>query len=373
MSELTPEQIAAQYRELFGNIAPAGDEDENNIPDGVDVVFEENLSAIEEAQRILDQTKPSETPPLPDFAPGSGLSIDAVRDSLLSQKKEDFKNNYPKKVAQEYSGINNTKILEPNPTYYVTEAENVIQGDHNTFIILGRDRPRGPESGAGGEVRTHTGCIDIIAGLSGPFAREVDANGEKIYTNKSPALDSARIYISQGAKNIDGEEYFHLAEGKVGYPENDSSMVVKADSLRLVGRKGIKLVTSGDNYSGGVGQLISGVIQGVDIIAGNNDADLQPMTKADNLIKVLDNLVELTSDVQNSTAFLYELLVAVLGAFIAPNYVSVMKLNNVLKRLPIEIKNLAEQDKNFVKHKFNYSKRNPIGAWRFDSKFNNVN
>ena len=373
MSDLTPEQIAAQYASLFGSTPPNADDNNNNIPDGVEAVFEENLEEIQEAQRVLDQTEPAKTPPLPKSPPGPGLTVDAVRNSLLSQKKQSFKNDFPRKVAQEYSGIFNSKILEPNPTYYATEAENVWQGDHNTIIIMGRDRPRDPDSGTGGMCQTHTGCIDIIAGLSGVFARETDSNGENVYTSKSPELDSARIYISQTANYIDSEEYFHLAEGKVGYGANESAIVVKADAVRLVGREGIKIVTGGDTYSGGVGSYIGNSIKGVDIIAGNNDSDLQPMTKANNLIKVLDNLVEMQSDVQNSTAFLYELVVAVMAAFIAPSQVSIVRLNSVLKRLPPEIRNLSEQDKNFVKHKINYSQKNPFGAWRFDSRFNNVN
>ena len=372
MANLTPEQTAARYRELFGSLNPAADDDRDGIPDGLEAVFEENADDILEAQRILDQTDPPKTPPVPKMPPGSGPAVDSVRDSLLGDAKNDLKNDFPRRVAREYSGIFNSKILEPNPIYQATEAEDIIQGKHNTIIIQGRDRPRGPDSGAGSEVRTHTGCIDIIAGLSGPLAREVDADGNEVFTNKSPELDSARIYITQNAINIDGKEYFNLAEGQVGYRPNASAIVVKADSVRLVGREGIKLVTSGDNYNG-LGYYIGGGIQGVDIIAGNNDADLQPMVKADSLIKVMDNLVEMMADVQGSTAFLYEMLVTVMACFIDPTGASMMKLNDVLNRLPIEVGNLSVQDMNFVKHKLNYSKDNPFGAWRFDSKFNNVN
>ena len=59
MSDQTPEQIAARYRELFGNMDPASDDNGNNIPDGMETVFEESEESILEAQRILDQTDPS--------------------------------------------------------------------------------------------------------------------------------------------------------------------------------------------------------------------------------------------------------------------------------------------------------------------------
>ena len=170
MANLTPEQVAARYRELFGSLNPAADDDRDGIPDGLEAVFEENTDDILEAQRILDQTDPPKTPPVPKMPPGSGPAVDSVRDSLLGDAKNDLKNDFPRRVAREYSGIFNSKILEPNPIYQATEAEDIIQGKHNTIIIQGRDRPRGPDSGAGSEVRTHTGCIDIIAGLSGPLA-----------------------------------------------------------------------------------------------------------------------------------------------------------------------------------------------------------
>ena len=370
MSNQTPDQITARYQDLFGSLNPASDDNDNSIPDGLEAVFEENEDDIMESFRLLDQTDPPKTPAPPTSPPGTGPTVDSIRDSLLTPSKQRIKDDFPRRQAREYSGINNTKILEPNPTYYATEAEDVISGKHNTFIIQGRDRPRDIASGAGGMCRSHAGCIDIIAGLSGPFAREEGANGESVMTNKSPELDSARIYISQNAVNIDGREYFNLAKGKIGYRENASAIAIKADSVRLIGREGIKLVTSGDNFNG-LGQFVGGATYGVDIIAGNNDADLQPMVKGDNLVKVLDNLVEMMSDVQGSTAFLYEMLVTVMACFIDPSGTSMMKLNDVLNRLPIEVGNLSRQDVNFVKHKLNYE--SIFGAWNFRSKFNNVN
>ena len=148
--------------------------------------------------------------------------------------------------------------------------------------------------------------------------------------------------------------------------------MIKADSVRLVGNEGIKLVTSGDAFNG-LGYYIGLGVQGVDIIAGNNDYGLQPMTKADSLTKVLDNLIELLSDSQASTAFLYELLVTVMLTFVDFSGRSSAKLKTLMSRLPLEIKNLKEQEKNFIKHKINYSQKNPWGAGRFDSRFNNVN
>tara|TARA_R100001510_G_C7656978_1_gene217850 strand:- start:18720 stop:19949 length:1230 start_codon:yes stop_codon:yes gene_type:complete len=371
---ITSEQEAANTDFFRSSISfiQSDDEQTQEALDDLTTVIEENEKDLRESLDILNQTEPDDTTNIPERPPGNGPTVDSIRPGLMDDSKENISQNFPERVAAEFSGFFNSKILEPNPVYYATEAEDVIQGKHNTVIIQGRDRPRGPDSGTGSGARTRNGCIDIVAGLSGPLAREVDKDGNKVYTNKSPELDAARIYITQNAEDIDSEEYFNLAAGKVGYRKNNSAIMIKADSVRLVGNEGIKLVTSGDAFNG-LGYYIGLGVQGVDIIAGNNDYGLQPMTKANSLTKVLDNLLELLADSQASTAFLYELLVTVMLTFVDITGKSQLKLKTLMARLPLEIKNLKEQEKNFIKHKINYSQKNPWGAWRFDSRFNNVN
>ena len=50
---------------------------------------------------------------------------------------------------------------------------------------------------------------------------------------------------------------------------------------RIIGREGIKLITKTDNQNSQGGDVRS--ILGIDLIAGNDDSDLQPMVKGDNL------------------------------------------------------------------------------------------
>ena len=204
------------------------------------------------------------------------------------------------------------------------------------------------------------------------MAREVDNRGEEVLSNKSTQLDAARIYISQRA-DIDSPEYFNLAEGKVGNLTNRSAIAIKADSVRIIGREGIKLVTSTDTYSGGAGQFIGDNIQGIDLIAGNNDSDLQPIVKGDDLAKILDDLLELVTHVQSSTSFTLELLTTLLAAFVDPTGAAAARLKTLFLRLPIEVVNLSIQEKNFVYHKLNYSNKNPLAKYNFRSKYNNVN
>ena len=60
--------------------------------------------------------------------------------------------------------------------------------------------------------------------------------------------------------------------------------------MRVIGREGIKLVTSSDSFNSKGGKIKSR--SGIDLIAGNDDSDLQPLVKGDNLVKALESLVE---------------------------------------------------------------------------------
>lgn len=302
--------------------------------------------------------------------------------------------------ASTLGGIDQGRILEATPYFNSSPAEGAkfadggIKGYHNTFIIMGRDRPGTTDTGTGAGPTTHCGCIDIIAGLNGVLARETTEQDsptqwgaglapnlaaavkvkEQVKSNKSPELDAARIYLTQRALNIDGPEYFNLANGKVGAKKNQSACVIKADAVRLVGRNGIKLVTSSDVYSGGMGELIKNQIRGIDLIAGNNDKDMQPLVKGNNLKFVLDSKLELIEDLHSSVFYIFSLLVYFMLALFDPTGVAASRLTAQLRSLPQEYINLFTQEMNFVIHQFNYdAKLNPFAHYNFNSLYNHTN
>lgn len=280
----------------------------------------------------------------------------------------------PRAIAESgKTGCEHTPSLVPQPTYNDRPAENLIRGKENTFIIMGRDRPRSETSGEGAKPTTNVGCIQIIAGLGGMLAAEVNQLGERVTMNPNPHLDAAKIYITQRATDIDSKEYFHLAKGNVGHISGRSAIAIKADSVRIIGREGIKIVTSSDTRSGASGLNIANNIQGIDLIAGNNDAGLQPMVKGDDLAKVLDNLLELIKDIHSSVSFALEVQTSQIGALTDPTGASAAKLGFLLTQIPLEVSNLACQERNFAFHKMNYSSDNPFAKYNFRSKHNNVN
>jgi hypothetical protein len=227
---------------------------------------------------------------------------------------------------REIAGLDNTNISEKQPHYVKAECEKVVKGDNNTHIILGRDRHSGISSGYGGKGHTRAGAIDIVVGLQG-FApaeggrqtvtgwRNGKADKNFGSMNNAQPGDAARIYISQRA-NID--DYFDIADGYVGKSIADSAIAMRADSIRILANKGIKLVT-GKNPPGR--NSLDGKIKvtyGIDLIAGNRDFPsgleqklakygflkkqrqyLQPIPKGDNLV---DYLMALQDDVESLNA-----------------------------------------------------------------------
>ena len=123
------------------------------------------------------------------------------------------------------------------------------------------------------------------------MCREVE-DGVAVVTDKSPELDAARIYISQKT-NID--DNFSLVDGNIGNMRGGSGIAIKADGVRIIGREGIKLVTGGNVYNS-PGLNISDTVQGIDLIAGNDDSKQEPLVKGDSLQTALYEMAELISD-----------------------------------------------------------------------------
>ncbi len=196
----------------------------------------------------------------------------------------------------ENSGLMNRPRIEPYPDFLPAGGDNVISGVNNNWIILTRDRPGALATGYGpGQGHTQAGAIDIVVGRMSPKPRTYDKQGHTIKASPifnyavSPygdnVCDAARIYVAQKT-NVDIN--FGLADGQIGKKNARSAVAMKADAIRIISRdSGIKLVTMGSalmNSQGGTSASKGG---GVDIIAGNDDSDLQPMVLGDRLVELL--------------------------------------------------------------------------------------
>ena len=245
-------------------------------------------------------------------------------------------------------GMHNQYMIEPVPNYAAAGSENIIQGNNNSFLVLGRDRPGHPGEGYGGQGATQCGMIDLVVGLDGANMRkprkesepEDPQNAIPRQTSPNFFLDAARVYITQRG---DIDNYFGLAKGTGSDSKNRSAIGIKADHVRIVSRNDIKLVTgkarlrgagsAGEKNSMGGGIEHAGKI---DFIAGNytddeeigllsflgdslGDGDpvrkLQPLVKGDNLLSFVKEL--------------YSILDTMLDLISKNNY-NILKINNAL-------------------------------------------
>ena len=203
-------------------------------------------------------------------------------DPVTQQKLE----NCDCATASSNSGVLNDKLREPVPHYNQSESEHVVQGNNNAWITLGRDRPGSRASGYGGKGHTQCGTIDLCVGRMGSKPKEMDGKGNKVLVDSNFSSDSARIYISQ---KTDIDRNFNLKAGSIGLAAGRSAVGIKADHVRIMGREGIKLVTKTDANNSQGGDVKS--VLGVDLIAGNDDTDLQPFVKGSNMVLAQKRLV----------------------------------------------------------------------------------
>jgi len=179
------------------------------------------------------------------------------------------------------------------PQFIATAVEQVMSKG-NAFIVLGLDRPHNILSGWGGRMASHSAAIDIVAGRLGSLGAKRDGEGELNYVDPNFQLDAARIYLSQRS-NVDGE--FQLNPGTVGNTsmyDPRSTVAIKADTVRLIARENIKLVTKTDWKNSQGGEMKDGVksIYGIDLIAMNDDRDMQPLVKGENLRQCLTEIID---------------------------------------------------------------------------------
>jgi hypothetical protein len=144
----------------------------------------------------------------------------------------------------------------------------------------------------------------------GHQAKDVGEDGREIFVDPNFSTDAARIHISQ---KTDIDRNFQLADGRVGDAVTRSAIGLKADHIRLVSREGIKLVTKADTHNSQGGEVLS--VYGIDLIAGNDDSDLQPLLKGDNTAEAIETLTQQVQD-----------LTSIVETFLA----SQMKYNAVL-------------------------------------------
>jgi hypothetical protein len=209
-----------------------------------------------------------------------------IKDGLSNSLKTVYRDLHDTKHTR--SGIGGGSVLEPVPGFNEVPSEHVISNKHNAYIVLGRDRPGSRMTGYGGRGDTHCASVDIVAGRLGYLARSESEDGEKVFADPNFKVDAARIYLSQ---KTDVDKNFDIAKGSFPVADTKSAVAIKADGVRIMAREGIKLVTGIDGKTS-QGSKVTKSAYGINLIAGNNDTDLQPIPKGDNLVEMLTKVIE---------------------------------------------------------------------------------
>ena len=216
-----------------------------------------------------------------------------IKNNPLSGKKPEEKtaaeNVDPRAMARRL-GIAGDVLYESINKYIQAPCEKVIKGSTDAYIVMGRDRTGNLLQGRGMKGEAKASSIDIVVGRYSGAVSETNGFNEDIPLDPSFQKDAARMYISQ---KTDIDESFGIAKGRVGNFENRSGIALKADGIRLLAREGIKLVTRVDEFNS---KAIMPANCGIDLIALNDDTDLQPIPKGANLVSAFNALVKHVSD-----------------------------------------------------------------------------
>ena len=210
-------------------------------------------------------------------------------------------------------GMYHTSMDEDIPRFERGGGEKVIEGRHNSAIVLGRDRNASLASGYGGKGGTGCGSIDLVAGRLSGLDREKICPDGTILTGPNFAADAARVYITQRG-NID--KYFALPKLSAGNSESNSAVAMKADHCRIIGRDSVRIWAGQGEWAGlgWEGELTSqggklhenGIIE---LMAGSARVeDLQPLVLGNNLNLALKDIYRMIKANNGAINSLYKMM-----------------------------------------------------------------
>ena len=321
----------------------------------------------------------------------------AIDLSLLTPEQRKLYDGMSEQEKAEFLGFGQgTREDFDTPQFISVDEESEIHKG-NCGIVLGLDRPNNILSGFGGSKDTHCAAIDIVAGRLGYRARKRNKRGKALRVDPNFKLDAARIYVSQKS---DPDSYFGLAAGTVGNTTPDSprsTVALKADTLRFVARENIKLVTRTDKKNSQGGDITNASTKGygIDLIAMNDDRDMQPMVKGTNLtmclIETMDAIHDLRELFKNFLEYNRQLTKALMththrspfyGKLTAPDFETLLpsatesivnNLANVEAQLMLHMQKVSGIKRTYLGIPGGAETTTPLGGSFILSKYNNTN
>ena len=188
------------------------------------------------------------------------------------------------------TGIAGADYFETIVPFNNLTCETVYKGKNDSYIVLGRDRYGNELQGKGPTGEAKCSMVDIVVGRHGGWSQEKDINSDDNLLDPNFTTDSARIYICQ---RTDIDDYFNIARDSSYNFVNRSAIALKADNIRVLARESIKLVTKADEKNSLAMETAN---YGIELIALNDDSDMQPIPKGKNLEQCLKRLTHHVKD-----------------------------------------------------------------------------
>jgi len=185
-------------------------------------------------------------------------------------------------------------ILDQPIVRIKAENETIVGNGKNSFIVIGKDREHIRNSGTNaisGNIDTNS--IDLVVGLG--YNPDKILQESKYVKGKgvNPDLihDKARVYISE-AVNVDKvfgiEKYVKSVFSVTDEQHLLSSVVAKADTIRVLGRTGVKIIAGSILDTDSAQSYVP--VGGVELIH-TNGGTLQSMVLGENLVNTLNDII----------------------------------------------------------------------------------
>ena len=228
-----------------------------------------------------------------------------VQQKNLSLTQEVKIGSLPPEISGQFDGINGDRLIEDVPIPMLYPGDKLVSGESNAGLQVSRDELY--------RFKGHTSCGScyLYAGKStAAGASETDPSSDldvQLHTPNNLKEDAAYVYLSQKSDSkallgVVGGTYKKVA----GDRQPQSLAAIKADDVVLMAREsGIRLITGTNSTNSRGGDVAAHY--GIDLIAGNNDTDLQPLVKGDNLAKYLKSL---SAALDNLSSVVYQHITA---------------------------------------------------------------
>tara|TARA_R110000824_G_scaffold8737_4_gene39605 strand:- start:31360 stop:32910 length:1551 start_codon:yes stop_codon:yes gene_type:complete len=228
----------------------------------------------------------------------------AINNNTLTNEERDRQSKLPADLNEDRKGIGFVRLVEPISPLLRHPGDKLVEGENNSGALFSRDEQYGMKG------HTGAGAAYLYAGRN-PHKLETEEQDSSISPSKNTVkkmridliTDASYLYLSQKSNADDllkaaGGSYAKYAAERTG----ESVAAMKADGVVIMARQsGIRLITGGDKKTAR-GTKPSAIF-GIDLIAGNEDEDLQPLVKGKNLVlylkglsKAIDNLAGVTYD-----------------------------------------------------------------------------